>query len=182
MVAASDNPFWDFSLTVYVRPGVADACLALQDRLGLDVNLLLFCCWTGSQGRRLDSVEMARLMAAVEDWQRSIVGPLRAVRRRLKELPGGTSGEAGALRLAVKDCELAAERIEQTMLHDGFAQPTGKPCPAGEEAACAAASMKTYLQLVGSPISPEDRADLEIILAGTFDDVSAESAKMLFCK
>lgn len=182
MAAVSDNPFWDFSLTVYVRPGVADACLALQDRLGLDVNLLLFCCWTGSQGRRLDSVDMARLVAAVGDWQRSIVGPLRAVRRRLKELPGDTSGQAGALRQAVKDCELAAERIEQSMLHDAFAQPASTSCPAGEEAACAAANLRTYLQLVGAPISPEDRANLEVILTETFDDVSEDSVKILFYK
>lgn len=170
MAAVSDNPFWDFSLTVYVRPGVADACLALQDRLGLDVNLLLFCCWTGSQGQSLDSLEMARLMAAVGDWQRSVVAPLRAVRRRLKQLPGGASGQAGALRQAVKDCELAAERVEQTMLHDAFTPPTGKSCPAGAKASCAAENMRAYLQLAGSPISSEDRADLEAILTGIFSE------------
>lgn len=182
MAPASDNPFWDFSFTVYVRPGVADACLALQDRLGLDVNLLLFCCWTGCQGQRVDSVEMARLMAAVGDWQRSVVAPLRAVRRRLKQLPGGASGQAGALRQAVKDCELAAERVEQTMLHDAFTPPAGRSCPAGEEAACAAANMRTYLELAGSPIRPEDRTDLEVVLAGTFNEISTESVNILFHK
>ncbi len=25
--------FWDYSLDAYARPGVADACLGLQDRL-----------------------------------------------------------------------------------------------------------------------------------------------------
>lgn len=180
MTAASDNPFWDFSLTVYVRPGVADSCLALQDRLGLDVNLLLFCCWMGSQGRRLDSVALARLMTAVGDWQRSIVGPLRAVRRCLKELPDGSTGRAGALRQAVKDCELAAERIEQTMLHDAVAQPARTSGPAGQEAACASANLRTYLQLVGAPISPEDRADLERILVGTCGNISEDSDNILF--
>jgi hypothetical protein len=36
-----DNPFWDFSLALYAKEGVADACLLLQDKLGYDVNLLL---------------------------------------------------------------------------------------------------------------------------------------------
>lgn len=171
MAAVSDNPFWDFSLTVYVRPGVADACLALQDRLGLDVNLLLFCCWTGSQNQPLDSVEMARLMAAVGEWQRSVVAPLRAVRRRLKQLPGGASGQAGALRQAVKDCELAAEHVEQAMLHDALAPPAGKSCPASEEATCAAANMRTYLELAGATTSSEDRADLEVILTRIYSNI-----------
>jgi len=179
-MATSDNPFWDFSLTVYVRPGVADSCLALQDRLGLDVNLLLFCCWTGSQGQRLDSVEMARLMAAVGDWQRSVVEPLRAVRRRLKALPGGTSGHLGALREGAKDCELAAERIEQTMLHDASTLPAGNSCAAGEQAACAAANLTVYLGLAGQSIGPEDRADLETIVTSAFDGISTESVKQLF--
>ena len=58
-----DGRFWAFSLEVYGRPGVAPACLALQDRHGLDVNLLLFCCWAASQGVTLDQ----RTLAAAEE-------------------------------------------------------------------------------------------------------------------
>jgi hypothetical protein len=38
---ALDNPAWAFCLTLYRAPGVADELLALQDRIGLDVSLLL---------------------------------------------------------------------------------------------------------------------------------------------
>ena len=31
---------------LYAQPGVADACLKLQDEFGLDVNLVLFCIWS----------------------------------------------------------------------------------------------------------------------------------------
>ena len=61
-----DGRFWAFSLDVYGRPGVAPACLALQDRHGLDVNLLLFCCWAASQGVTLDQ----RTLAAAEEAAR----------------------------------------------------------------------------------------------------------------
>jgi len=37
-----ESPFWRFSLRFYSRPGVAAACLALQDEAGADVNLMLF--------------------------------------------------------------------------------------------------------------------------------------------
>ncbi len=175
----SANPFWDFSLVVYHRPGVAAACLALQDRHGLDVNLLLFCCWAGSQGRRLDAVDFERLMGSVGEWQRSVVGPLRGVRRRLKDLPGSASGQLGALRQAVKDCELEAERIEQTMLHDAFARPSGASSPAAEQAtcaACAAANMTVYLKLAGPSVDFADRTNLKTILRGAFDTLSPEAA------
>ncbi len=46
-----DHPFWDFSLEVYGAEGVPPACLALQEAHQLDVNIVLFCCWTGATGR-----------------------------------------------------------------------------------------------------------------------------------
>ncbi|MCG8546534.1 MAG: TIGR02444 family protein, partial [Alphaproteobacteria bacterium] len=36
------NAFWNFSLRAYARPGVADACIRLQDRYGVDVNVLFY--------------------------------------------------------------------------------------------------------------------------------------------
>ncbi|MGE4220898.1 MAG: TIGR02444 family protein, partial [Alphaproteobacteria bacterium] len=47
---ADDAALWPFSLSVYARPGVAEACLALQARRGLDVNLLLWCGWRAAVG------------------------------------------------------------------------------------------------------------------------------------
>lgn len=179
MATDSENPFWDFSLAVYGRPGVAEACLGLQDRHGLDVNLLLFCCWVGSQGRHLDAADFARLTGSVGEWQRSVISPLRGVRRRLKDLPGAASGQLGALRQAVKDCELAAERIEQAILHDALARPSGVFSPAADQADCAAANMTAYLEVAGPSADFADRANLEIILRGAFDTLSPETAKQL---
>ena len=34
MSAPTNTGFWDFSLRVYARDGVAEACLGLQDRRG----------------------------------------------------------------------------------------------------------------------------------------------------
>jgi len=44
MALSPADRFWAFSLALYGKPGVAPALLGLQDRLGVDVNLLLFCC------------------------------------------------------------------------------------------------------------------------------------------
>ena len=43
--SAQGSPFWRFSLRLYRAPGVGDACIALQETSGVDVNLLLFLLW-----------------------------------------------------------------------------------------------------------------------------------------
>ena len=45
-----DIPFWDFSVALYSKPGVGAACLGLQDRHEIDVNILMFCLWMGAAG------------------------------------------------------------------------------------------------------------------------------------
>ena len=179
MATDSENSFWDFSLAVYHRPGVAEACLALQDRHGLDVNLLLLCCWNGSEGRRLDAEDFARLGESVGGWQDSVVGPLRGVRRWLKDLPDAASPQFDALRQAVKDCELEAERIEQAMLHDAFAGISGESSLPADQAACAAANLTVYLEVAGPLADLADRTNLETVLRGAFDTLSLEVAKHL---
>lgn len=37
--------FWLYSVNRYGKPGVADACLTLQDQFGINVNLILLYCW-----------------------------------------------------------------------------------------------------------------------------------------
>lgn len=139
------NPFWDFSLAFYGAPGVAEACLALQDRSGMDggadVNLLLFCCWAGRAGHRLTAAELERLLGASADWQGEVVRPLRAARRWLKAEGGPAEG---ALRERIKALELEAERIEQDRLYQAL--PLG---PADPSAAQTAENLRLYLDRLG---------------------------------
>lgn len=104
------NPFWDFSLAVYGRPGVPALCLSLQDRRGVDVNVLLFAAWAGLEcGVRLSEAELARIDSAVSGWREEVVRPLRALRRRAKD-------EDDAFYRRMKAAELEAERVQQDRL------------------------------------------------------------------
>ncbi len=109
-----DNAFWRFSLQIYRAPGAADDCLAVQERYGIDVNLLLFCSWLGAERGVLMTVEdFANCRAAVHEWHERAVKPLRAARREMKGLSG-----VEPLRTQVKGLELEAERIEQARLFE----------------------------------------------------------------
>src|SRR5689334_13312505 len=76
---------WRFSLAVYARPGAAEALLALQDRAGRNVNLMLFALWLGvARGERLVAATLAAAETAIAPLDAGLVMPLRALRRSLK--------------------------------------------------------------------------------------------------
>jgi uncharacterized protein (TIGR02444 family) len=114
LVLLRDSAFWKFSVAVYSAPGVTDECLAVQERYGLDVNVLLFCAWIG-QSRKIElgPKDIEALNAAVASWHDAAVRPLRSVRRYMKDM---AEAEIAALRTRIKAAELDAERIEQAML------------------------------------------------------------------
>jgi len=116
LAAFAAGDLWRFSLDFYARPGIAPACLRLQDHHGLDVNLVLFCLWAGQRGRRLGAEELAAIAAEARLWQRQAVAPLRQARRWLKAQESAGDPKVATLRAAIKEQELRAEAIEQERL------------------------------------------------------------------
>lgn len=113
-----DSPFWDFSLSIYGRPGVADACLFLQDRYALDVNVMLFCVWVGLTGRGpLGAPEIDACVSRTSDWRKRVIEPLRQVRRACRDEPLGVPEFLlQVFRPSMHDVELDAEHVEQLVL------------------------------------------------------------------
>jgi uncharacterized protein (TIGR02444 family) len=147
--AGSEFEFWRFSLELYGRPGVAAACLGLQDKGRADVNLLFFLLYLADRGRLLDPGDVARIDAAVRVWREDVVCALRELRRRMKS--GVTGFEPLAverLRERVKALELTAEKLEQQMLEQSFPPlSTGTECRSRDWAA--AAHLEAYSELLG---------------------------------
>lgn len=165
-MTAESNPLWDFSLAVYRRPGVADACLRLQDRHGVDVNVLLCFCWlTVAEGIDLAETEMRDIVQATEEWRDGVVRPLREVRRRMKPGFDGMPGAAvEALRNGVKRLEIESERLEQNFLFDRVrdlvaCERRGRPPAVG-----AAHTLYPYLALLGDGLENADHADFCAII------------------
>jgi uncharacterized protein (TIGR02444 family) len=113
------SPFWRFSLQFYRLPGVAQACIKLQEDAGADVNLLLFLLWHGAQQQRLSIADVQALEQKIAAWRELTVVPLRAIRRALKSPPGLVEGGAAeAFRTRIKAIELEAERLQQEAMYD----------------------------------------------------------------
>jgi len=153
---ASDNqasPFWTFSLGYYRGAGVSEACLELQDNCGVDVNVVLFLLWMAAQKRTLDAAQVKALADTVRPWQVDVIGPIRALRRKLK---GGAplldKGSAELFRTKIKALELESERLQQEAMS---ALAAGlHPEPASSAAAAARAGLSAYEAALGRPLTP----------------------------
>jgi uncharacterized protein (TIGR02444 family) len=153
------SPFWRFSLRFYREPGVADACIALQDGCGVDVNVLLFFLWLAT-ARRCISLDAARAVCTeTAPWRDGVVAPLRTIRRRLKE--GSALVERSAaerFRTTIKAVELESERLQQEAL---FALAAGLATEnAATIEAAAQANVAAYERVQGQAFTPAAIATL----------------------
>src|SRR5690606_306589 len=118
------------SLRVYAAPGVAEECLEVQDKLGIDVNVMLYAAWLGAtRGIAFEQADMQRIDAAVGAWSSGVVQPLREVRRKLRRLPEISERNVQSLRKQVANVELFSEQLEQAMLYrlaDDIGRPAGE--------------------------------------------------------
>jgi uncharacterized protein (TIGR02444 family) len=168
------NRFWDYALDLYRQEGVEEACLELQERHGLDVNLVLLCCWLASRGIEAQGQWLKATVGAVETWHAQVVRPLRAVRRRLKaELaeppPGGIGARwpelAARLRQRVLQLEIDGERLEQLLLAELAAGLSATLAPGID---LATRNLCRYWRF-----TREDRRALEVLLGAAFPQVPA---------
>lgn len=112
-----DGAHWRFSLRVYGQPGVPEACILLQDRHGIDVNVLLVALIHAAMAGPPSVLTVAAMDRTANEWRKSVILPLRSVRRSMrakKNLIGHPAQEA--VRKQVAAAELAAEQVEQAML------------------------------------------------------------------
>lgn len=150
--------FWRYSLRAWRAPAIARTCLALQDGCGADVNLLLYCCWTGRAGRRLGARELRSALAAVARWQEEVVRPLRRARRAIAKSDPGLR----RLRRRVAVAEIAAERVEQELLGGQAARLRRSNAGVDSEIA-ARANLEGYLRLLGRRITRREARLLGIM-------------------
>ena len=105
------SQFWDWALSAYARPGVAQACLDLQDEHGQCTPYLLWAAWAAQSGRGLDEAMLVKGADLAHRWEPVFIKPVRAVRRALKPVLDGVADDLReALREQVKAVELAAEK------------------------------------------------------------------------
>jgi uncharacterized protein (TIGR02444 family) len=157
------DDFWEFSLALYCREAVANACLSLQDRRGADVNLLLAICWLARSGYAVSSAALESGLAATSPWAESILRPLRAVRRSLAGFGEVEANDRQSLKHGLMSVELEAERVSQRKIVSALADHVSG-LSTEPARSVAAIGLDLYAAKMGAS-EPQDRADLDAILA-----------------
>lgn len=116
-----NNPFWQFSLAIYAKPGVMETCLELQDKHGADVNLLLWCLWLNHQGIHLSSAQLVQAVSEIEHWREQIIKPIRRLRLETKINIAKITDKSSEnsqynCYQSLKSAELEAEQYQQAQL------------------------------------------------------------------
>jgi uncharacterized protein (TIGR02444 family) len=154
--------FWTFSLKFYSQPGIGEICLDLQDRFGVDVNIVLYGLWQAHRGRRLSEDDIREVIEFAASWQKNVVEPLRNVRRFLKiPPPGWPSQEVALLRQQVKAEELQAEHLQQNAMEAAL-MSLGEPATAA-----ALSNLKAYADILDVEFPSTHLATLSAGLVNT---------------
>lgn len=169
-LAFEEHPFWDYSIGLYGTRGVSAACLALQDRHEIDVNVLLYCSWVGHSGRGvLTPAQLSAVLEAVDQWHRNVVRALRAVRQSLKGgIPPAPIAQSDALRNRILKTEVDCEHAEQLMLAHAVELSPDAGLPVDQRAEDAVANIGGYFLSSGDICDAADKRRLAIILGAAF--------------
>lgn len=167
-----NNPFWDYSVSIYGKPDVADACIFLQDRYGFDVNLLLFCVWLGASGRgSLDADEIEGCLRRTGDWRARVIEPLRSIRRACRDEPLGVPEFLLQIfRPLMLDIEKDAEHIEQLVLAELIRNKPAEDVADDVRAFDAQRSLLEYILVAGRDRDGQLDACMRKILCAAFPD------------
>lgn len=179
MVTFGEHEFWDFSVALYGRPGVGDACVWLQRSRSINVNLLLFCIWWGSAGRRIAANDLSVVSQEATLWHQEVVLPARSAR---------TAAKAGAKTLTDDErdqvyrhllaAELDCEHAEQLIIARSVGAVVGQqPAPCRPLDAISL-NLKTYFHILGSPIDRESSLRLATIIVACLPASVVDSAEI----
>ena len=167
------SPFWDFSVDVYDRDGVPPACLALQEGCGIDVNMVLLCCWAGEIGAgHLGLQNIRQALGAINGWHFDVVRGLRTVRNHLKSGFRGFEDEAvQELRKSILKIELDSEHMEQDRLANAVSLTPDSDTLPEQIASDAAANLADYFALGANRTHKDRNHHIATILMACFPEV-----------
>lgn len=114
---ASAAAFIQWCAGTYARPGMKQACLAAQDRAGLNVNCLLAGVWAAEQGLVVTAADWEALRAAIVPVEEAAIQPIRALRRRLQADERLDADLRAGLKRLLLYAELRAEQAVEAVLH-----------------------------------------------------------------
>lgn len=166
------DAFWAYAVALYARQDVAQACLYLQDHHGLNVNVLLFCVWTGDSGYGPLAIDaLTPIITPCLAWHDAVVAPLRRLRRSLRDdapAPGVPDHDRRALHRRLLRDELAAERIAQGLLCAPLTQPPRRRAEPADRCQASINTLTQYLRWRAAPLNATGQQAVHTLLSAAY--------------
>jgi len=180
-----NSEFWNYSTQAWTLPEVEAICLALQNDIDANINILLYCCWVGDKNRRLNDDDLQTLLDTIQPWQ-TIIKPLRESRKMIQQ-------QAIAMPTRLKDqtitnmseMELNAEHMAQLALEKALKPEDISPCNTTDEnqtngVGCSLKNIKSYLNTLDSITSIDAiLPQISQLLSAVFQDEEAVQIAMM---
>lgn len=139
--------FWHFSLDYYSQ--IKPICLAWQDQLNANVNLLLLLCYLEQQQLAISKQTLASLDKTLSSFNKAITQRLRSLRRRASVIACLTKQQKQHFKQQLLKAELVAEQQEQQLLIQAL---VGSPNSIVENAS-SAPLLELYLAQLQQPVT-----------------------------
>jgi len=165
--ALPSHEFWRYSLKLYNKSVVKNLCLDLQNQHGVNINIILFCCWYAATSRGpLSKVQIQRLVYSIDRWHCEITQELRNLRALISNLPEQTW--TSDLRKEILMHELTSEHIEQLLLVQTISTPLLKNHSTQQKFDNCISSLHQYLVCLSISVDQTIYALLQKLLAEVF--------------
>lgn len=165
------HEFWRYSLKLYSKNIVKDICLDLQNQFGVNINIILFCCWHTATSRGPLSTEQIQLLISTTDsWHCEITQGLRHLRALISNLP--EQNWTSDLRKDILAHELTSEHIEQLLMVHTISTSVLKNHSVQQKFDNCVSSLHHYFACLAIPLDKNIYELLRKLLAEVFQNLS----------
>jgi uncharacterized protein (TIGR02444 family) len=166
------RPFCTFIKQIQAQPLVNNALLSLQQRLQLNINVLLFCCWVAERGLKpLNKTELRNILAIISPWHNQIVLALKKLRKHLQQqVSKPTLYKISKLIIAK---EKMANQIEQMILSDIMLKPVTNRTP-DQRFTDACKNITVYCKELPAGMDQQDTEAIKQLLMSIFPYIDSE--------
>ncbi len=166
------KPFCTFVKRLQAQPLVNNTLLSLQQRLQLNINVLLFCCWIAERGLKpLNKKELRDILAVISPWHNQIVLALKKLRKCLQQQVSKPT--LHKISKLIIEKEITANHIEQMILNDIMLKSIAKRSPE-QRFADACKNITVYCKELPNGMDHQDTEAIKQLLCAIFPYIDAE--------
>jgi hypothetical protein len=164
------NNFTEFARQLYTNPQIKNILCHLQERLGMNANILLFCCFFAHKGCcHLNKKDLQNIINAISPWHNQIVTGLQKMLIASNKI--NDQAWQKSIGVTIANSVLLAMQMEQTILTEIIDRLPIDRSPA-QKIADACKSVSNYSKELKGGIDQDDAQAIKQLLIHIFPDTN----------